>query len=138
MEQKDFKLIGNYVGGHPLLNNTINDVYACELEDVIGLYINKSWNFNPIRIASLNIKAISNIQINDASTIDSKVTLGRVLLVGVFALAWRKKKKTEQAFLIITWKKEMFENQTIFSFDGKNAMQKANTARNELIQMCKE
>ena len=138
MEQRDFKLIGNYVGGHPLLNNTINDVYACELEDVIGLYINKSWNFNPIRIASLNIKAISNIQINDASTIDSKVTLGRVLLVGVFALAWRKKKKTEQVFLIITWKKEMFENQTIFSFDGKNAMQKANTARNELIQMCKE
>jgi hypothetical protein len=67
---------------------------------------------------------------------EKRITLGRVLLVGIFALAWRKKKKNELAFVTIEWK-EKFENSTIFSFEGQEAMQKANTARNELIKMCR-
>jgi hypothetical protein len=43
--------------------------------------------------SAIELSTISNISIEDASSIDKKVTLGRVLLVGVFALAWRKSKK---------------------------------------------
>jgi len=134
----DYKLMGDYVGGHPLLNNTVNNILAREDEQEIGLYKSLSLFESPTRIASIPINAISNIQISDATTIENKITLGRVLLVGVFALAWRKKKKIEHTFLIVTWKNGKFDNDTIFSFEGKNAMQKTNIARNELIQMCKE
>ena len=61
-----------------------------------------------------------------------------IFLVGIFALGWRKKKKNELAFLIIEWKKGKFENSTIFSFEGKEAFQNANTSRNKLISFYEE
>ena len=48
-----------------------------------------------------------------------------------------KKKKNEIAFVVINWNDGRFDHATTFSFDGKDAMQLANTARNNLISMCK-
>lgn len=86
--------------------------------------------------AEIPIEAVSDITIEDASSIEKKITVGRIFLVGIFALGWRKKKKNELAFLVIEWKKGKFEHFTTFSFEGKEAFQNANTARNKLISYC--
>ena len=83
---------------------------------------------------AIPINSIKEILIEDATTIENKVTLGRVILVGIFALAWKKKKKNELSFVTIQWTKERFNHTTIFSFEGSNAMQIANKVRNRLIR----
>ena len=43
--------------------------------------------------------------------------------------------KKELAYLTINWKQGKFNHDTYFEFEGKDAMQKANTARNEIIKL---
>ena len=57
-----------------------------------------------------------------------------MLLVGVFALAWKKKKKNEEAFLNINWTDGKYEHETLFQFEDKGAFQEANKVRNSLIK----
>ncbi len=82
-------------------------------------------------IPSINIK---NILVEDQSTVERRVTLGRMLLVGIFAFAWSKRQKNELAYLIFEWSDGRFEHETIFEFEGRDAMVKANTARNGVIK----
>lgn len=139
MDYTQFSSLSTYVGGHPGLDNNIEDVFCRKENENLELYripiINVSM---PEKIAqsTIPINDITNIIVEDASSIEKRVTLGRVILVGIFALAWRKKKKNEIAFLVIEWKKGKFEHATTFSFEGKDAMQNANTARNKIINIC--
>lgn len=132
----DFKKCGTYIGGHPALDVTVEGISIRKSETKIEIYRFPSISEIPVLIADIPINSISGINVEDSSSMEKRITLGRVLLVGIFALAWRKKKKNELAFVTIEWK-EKFENSTIFSFEGQEAMQKANTARNELIKMCR-
>jgi len=126
--------VGKYVGGHPNIDKTIEkcSIYK-RTEDVVICEVGQ--NYFPTPKSRIPINSIKNIQVEDASSIEKKITLGRVLLVGVFALAWRKNKKDEHAFVTIDWDDGKFDHSTVFAFDGKNAMQNANTARNNLIKM---
>ena len=74
---------------------------------------------------------VLNVNVLDSSTIENKITLGRVLLVGVFALAWKKNKKKEMYFLEIEWNDGGFDH-------NKQNQQRANTARNALIKGLKK
>lgn len=132
---KNLKPIGNYVGGHPYIDDFIQDVkYKIEDGDII-LYSYRSAGFgNYKEVARIAIKSINNVEIKDASQIHREVTLGRLLLVGVFSLAWRKKKVDEMSFTVIDWSLGKFSNQTTFVFEGDSAMQKANIVRNDLIR----
>lgn len=129
--------VGTYVGGHPNIDNNIEDalIYVSDESFKIAKKISGKRPiafYTPIPIAS-----IKNISLEDSTTIDKKVTLGRVLLVGIFALAWKKNKKNEMAFVSIDWNDGRFDHSTLFSFVGTDATQKANTARNKLIRMLK-
>jgi hypothetical protein len=135
----DFKCLGMYASGHPLIDNSRDNVYVKREGDDIVLYTEDMPDASmPVEIKDSNIpiQDITAIKVEDASTVEKKVTLGRMVLVGIFALAWKKKKKNEMAFVNIVWKKGKFENDTTFMFQGKDAAQKANKARNELIKMC--
>lgn len=137
LSYSDFHFIGTYVGGHPNLDKTIENVYYKKESTTLSLYEIPLMKISiPEKIAEIPINDISNISIEDSSTIEKRITLGRVLLVGVFALAWRKKKKEELSFLLIEWKKGRFEHTTTFSFTGKEAFTKANSIRNNLISLC--
>ena len=128
--------VGTYVGGHPNKNETVE--YCCvfkkdgDLEFYRRLIAEK-----PVKLFAIKNESIKTITIEDATTMESKITLGRVLLVGIFSLAWKKKKKNEIAFVVIEWSDGRFDHSTTFSFEGKEAMQNANKARNSLIEMCK-
>jgi len=126
--------IGKYVGGHPKIDKTIEkcSIYK-RTEDIVICEVGQ--DYFPSPKSRIPINSIKNIQVEDATSIEKKITLGRVLLVGVFALAWRKNKKDEHAFVTIDWNDGKFDHSTIFAFDGKLAMQTANTARNCLIKM---
>jgi hypothetical protein len=138
LKPTNFKKCGNYVGGHPSLDKPIVGTAILRSDDVLKIYeFPFSTKVPKYMAADIPIAAIKNIQVEDASSLDKKVTLGRVLLVGVFALAWKKKKKNELAFVTIEWK-DRFEHQTVFSFEGKLAMQSANTARNSIISILKD
>lgn len=137
----DFIPIGMYAGGHPELNNSINNVCFKKSKKEIEFFSSKLFGYDsPVKIENGNIPvdSISDIRLEDASTVEKNITLGRLALVGIFAFAWKKKKRTEVAFLVIVWKKGRFEQSTTFMFQGKTAMTMANTARNKMMKMCTE
>ena len=135
----DFKNVGMYAGGHPSLNDSIKNVFAFKKEDKLIFYTEKIEGVEMPEIipnSDIPINDITDIKLEDATTIENKITVGRLLLTGVFAFAWKKKKKNEIASVTIYWSMGKFNQETIFIFEGKNAFQKANTARNELMKMC--
>lgn len=134
-----FKSVGMYAGGHPSINDSKKYVYAFKEGDSISLYTEEVPDVSlPKKIegSEMLIESITDIKVEDSTTVERRITLGRMLLVGVFAFAWKKKKKDESAFVTITWSKGKFEQNTTFMFEGKNAYMRANVARNNLINMC--
>lgn len=131
----DFKKCGTYVGGHPTLDKTIEGIAIRKDDKLLRIYEFPNQLEMPKFRGNIPIESISDIKVEDATSIERRLTVGRLLLVGIFAFAWKKKKKNEMAFVTIEWK-EKFEHNTVFCFEGKEAMQNANTARNQLIRMC--
>lgn len=138
MSYSQFYPLGTYVGGHPNLDHTKEQVYFRKVDDLISFYrIETIGTSMPDNLhVNIEIDSIENITIEDASSIEKKITVGRIFLVGVFALAWKKKKKNEVAFVSIEWKRGKFSHSTLFTFEGADAFEKANIARNKLISIC--
>ena len=132
--KRDRKIyVGKYVSGHPDINNAIPylDIYSTDTE----LQIVEKVGNEPIKKAVIKNTSIIDVLAEDQSTIEKRITLGRVLLTGIFALAWKKKKKVELAYLTIEWNDGRFKHDTIFEFEGAGALEKANTARNAIIKI---
>nr|WP_294897851.1 hypothetical protein [uncultured Pedobacter sp.] len=128
---------GKYVSGHPEIDKEFTHTVLLRKADNIVVSQQLNTGMMPSNRAYIPIENIKDIAAEDASTFERRVTLGRVLLTGVFALAWRKKKKNEMAFLTIEWNDGRFDHSTVFNFEGFQAMQSANTARNQLIKWAK-
>lgn len=154
-----------YVYGHPDIDEPIEYTLIVKMnENMLGIYIDipmgtlfvikskgipatlkgiksieskkmlKPTDF-PIKVAEIPISSIKDIVIEDASTIEKKVTLGRMLAVGLFAFALKKEVKTKLSYLTIKWNDGKFEHETIFEFKGEKSIENCNTARNKLIRI---
>lgn len=130
----DYVKAGKYIGGHPDIDNEIENVLLYKLEDKLIISTKLTQYDIPKKIASIPIDSIQSINAEDASTFERRLSVGRILLVGIFALAWKKKKKNEISFLTIDWRGGRFDNSTSFVFDGVNSGQQANTCRNKIIK----
>lgn len=129
-----------FVSGHPDVNESFINTYIYKDADKLILAWADSTHSPFIKFAEIPVSSIKNILIEDVSTFEKRLSLGRVLLVGVFALAWRKNKKEERAFLIISWSDGQFDHDSVFSFDKTkffNPLSNANFSRNKLIKLCK-
>ena len=126
---------GKYFSGHPDINTPVEKTIIYPIDGILAIMNATSYNTAPVKIAEINNSFIKNVQVLDKTSIENKVTLGRVLLTGVFALAWKKKKVNEAAYLTIEWNDGRFDHETIFEYEGKGSMQAANTARNKIIQV---
>ena len=155
---------GRYIAGHPDLNNPLPgtmlfpkgegvdilhhpkgfehempDIPRGGITNILGVDImphtKEVEHEIPVLVAKIPRDAIKNILAEDQSTVEKRITVDRLLLIGDFAFAWKKKAKNEVAFLTIEWNDGRFDNETIFEFEGKDAMEKANTARNQLIKI---
>lgn len=89
----DFIDMGMYASGHPNLDKSIEGMKAVAKDGNLDLYEYPYQFKMPEKKAEIPIAAISNITVEDASTVERKITIGRMILVGVFAFAWRKRRK---------------------------------------------
>jgi hypothetical protein len=127
--------IGTFISGHPDINDQVQNVSI--FKDGSSLVIYQRFGSSCNVRGFIPIEKIKNIIVEDQSSFEKRVTLGRVLLVGVFALAWRKKKKNEMYFLVISWNDGKFDHETLFQITGLDIPNNSNTIRNKLIQACK-
>jgi hypothetical protein len=135
LSNSDFKITeSTYVGGHPLWNDNVPYIVYRREDDKLQFYSRQADYMMPAYKFEIPIDTIKNIGIEDATSIESKVTVGRLFFVGIFAFAWKKKKKNELAFVTIEWNDGRFDHTTIFNIESNLAMQKANTMRNNLIR----
>lgn len=135
LSYNSFKYIGKYVGGHPSQEFVIKKVLVkseahklCFYKDEPSLSL-LSHSFD---IMKDNIKEII---IQDKSTIEKRLKLGQIILVGIFALTWYKNKNKELAFIVIECNDDEGDYSTLFAFEGHKANQNANVARNHLIKL---
>ena len=128
--QNDLTQIGDYVSGHPNIDNSKNSVSYIISNNNIEFY-----DVQISLLAKTPLEQIKDVYIEDASTIEKRISAGRLLLVGVFALAWQKNKKNEMAFLILKLNDGRFDHECIFQFNGKDAISTANAKRNVLIRV---
>lgn len=133
-----------YLGGHPAIDNTSylrvfekdNQVVLVRffreqvVDDKVGLYDSYDYEI----CGSIPFNSIKDVAFENASTIESRITAGRMLLVGALAFAWKKKEKQESAYLIINWNDGRFSHEALFEFVGDGSIQSANTGRNKLIK----
>ena len=126
---------GKYIAGHPKLDNAIQFTAIALNKETFTIYTYPFGNKRAIPkvVAEIATNLIKNIIIEDSSTIEKRVTVGRLLALGVFAFAAKKKTVNELAYLTIQWNDGKYDHDTYFEFEGKGAMQKANSARNHLI-----
>ncbi len=126
-----------YLNGHLDLNEALEGVFLFLCDKTIDILQEEENTIRKIKLASIKKDSISNIAIEDETTIEKRVSFKRILLVGIFALAWKKKEVNEMAFIIIEWQEGKFSHETTFQIIGKGAMQNANIIRNKLIKALK-
>jgi len=124
-----------YIAGHPSLNAPIQKTVIFFTDTSLDIF--DSSTLTQRKVATILKEDVTNILIEDKTTIERRVTVARLLLTGIFAFALKKKQVNELAYLIIEWNEGRFKHETIFEFEGKDSMEKANTARNSLIRVLK-
>ena len=133
LEPNQLIFTGKYTSGHPDLDKPLEATEMAAIDNDLNIYFtNKDAILS--YIAKIPIDQIENITIEDASTIERRVTAGRLLVTGIFAFAIKKKKKDEMSYLIIEWNDGKFKHETIFEFVNNGAIEKSNEARNFLIR----
>ncbi|HUW06997.1 MAG TPA: hypothetical protein VMW01_12125 [Williamwhitmania sp.] len=126
--------IGKYVAGHPDINDAIPKTSIFPKDNKLEIMLETPMAM-PVKKGEIENQFIKNILAEDLSTVEKRVTVGRLLMTGIFAFALKKKKKNELAYLTIEWNDGRFDHETIFEFEGAGAMQNANTARNKIIKI---
>lgn len=134
-EPQDMLRMGALVSGHPEVDERVPLCGAFIKGKGLHLlqYYDELLNVKPKPLGVIPCDAVSNVLVEDQSTIEKRITATRMILVGVFALAWRKKTKKELAYLTIFWNKGKFENETVFEFESKDSLARANKLRNAII-----
>ncbi len=129
---KSQTIVGDFMGGHPDIDDSIKSAMMFFADDKLAI-CDKS-----IKIKGSILKdSIKDVILEDATTFGKRLSLGRIALVGVFALAWRKNSKNENSYLLIEWNDGRFDHTSSFLFEGGGSVQSSNAVRNKLIRWLK-
>lgn len=80
-----------------------------------------------------------DIYVEDQSTIDSRVSISRLLLVGIFALTWKKRETFSLSYIIFKYKNDIgLEDQMIIQSDSKDSFQYFTNVKYNLLKFWKE
>ncbi|HIT81372.1 MAG TPA: hypothetical protein IAD09_03910 [Candidatus Caccoplasma merdavium] len=138
-----FEFMGHYVYGHPKVKSPAPDIVYGRLETghIVFYQIGETeYNvFPPSAIEGFKILCnnIEDARVEDETTFESRITIPRMFVAGLYSLAWKKRDKHEAAFLRVIWRDGRFTNETVFGFDGTGAISSADKARNFVISCCK-
>lgn len=117
---KDHIEIGSYLLG---LSSEAKGEFKtlCAINGNSFLFIEKNSN----KILGKIIKSqIKGVYIEDKSKIESRVTVTRLLTVGIFAFVLKKKQVNSKYYLLIDWE-DKIKNNTIFEFANIDTANKA-------------
>ena len=120
--------LGKHITG---LNNVgqYDDPITCAVLENNFLFISSGGK----ELGRIPRNSINQIVVDDRSKITQSVTVGRVLALGIFALAVPATKKLSDYYLLIDWNNESGEKEnTIFEFDMPSANIFANQAATAL------
>lgn len=122
-----------YVAGIPNLNKN----FTVEIQPEA-----KSLNFIDFttkkKMIQINREDILNIYVEDDTSIESRVGIKRMLLVGIFAFAWKKRKTNPLGFLVIEYKDDISgAEKAIFQSTTKDAFQNLNNIKYNLLSYWK-
>jgi len=120
--------IGKYIAGLPTAN-TPTDVVECAITNESFIFLAGFGD----ELGRIPRDMINQIIVDDKSQISQRLTVTRMLTLGIFSLAAPKKKKDIEFCLVIDWNDERgIRNNTIFEFTGSTSNTLANTAANTL------
>lgn len=120
-----------YLTGHPNLDHS--DCFNIEVQDYKLIFFGLDDEF----VAAINGQFITEISVCDKSVLQERVTLGRVALLGLWALAAPKREKIAICHLVITWQDEHSTRQTAFEYNGYEPLLRADRARDTLVRELK-
>jgi hypothetical protein len=126
---------GKYISGHTAINASFENATLYVKDDIVKIYGTEANAGLKKFYANITTVSISGISVEDESSIQTRVGLKRLIALGVFAFAVKKKEKKELAYVIIEWTQGKFNNETVFEFEGAGALNKANACRNRLINV---
>lgn len=124
-----------YLHGIPNFNSPARVVFEPQIDGVALL------NADADEKMFLRLKRtdIINISVEDQTTIEKRVGFKRLLLVGIFALAWKKKDINPLSFLIIEYKDRAGLIQEVYiQSDKKNGYQTFNNIKYNLYRFWKD
>jgi hypothetical protein len=134
ISHKDFEPMGNYLGGHPGSENMITSaVFRKNSNCCLFFYKDGSYSMPEFKF-KIKIKSFKNIFVDDLSSFEEKVISGRIKLTSAAGKILKKNKSGKMAFVTINWTDGQSEHSTVFSFEGKDSLEKANTARGNFLQ----
>ena len=130
----DFEPMGNYLGGHPASDNVIaSTVFRKNSDCCLFFYKDGSYSLPEYKF-KIKIRSFKNIFVDDLSSFEKKLISGAITLTKEASNLIKKKNDGQLAFITINWTDGQSDNSTVFSFEGKDAMQRANTAKDSFLQ----
>ncbi len=133
LSARDFVESGTYIGGHPSVTEIIHSLVFRRTPKDFVFYVRPANVYIPAEKFSIPVASVVSIELEDTSTVEEKVTAHRILLLGPFALAFKKQIKRDSCFVSVEWNEGKQIYSTYFYFDGYNAMLNANEFRYKLI-----
>jgi hypothetical protein len=124
--------VGKYLAGLPNVDRTIDGI-KCAITDKEFVFLLAATELGRIPRDSVN-----QIFVDNKSQILQRLTVSRMLTLGVFSLAAPKKKKYEEFCLAIDWENELGVRQnSVFEFSGSMSNTMSNQAINTLTKYVK-
>lgn len=133
-----FLYSAKYIQGIPNFDTPTNVMFEPQADGLILLNKDKSIDGKEVFI-KFNKSDIINISVEDQTTIEKRIGFKRLLLVGIFAIAWRKKQTNPLSFLIIEYKDDIGLTQEVYlQSDKKDGYQTFNNIKYNLYKYWKE
>ena len=106
--------IGKYLAGFENFSSELGDVY-CYVTDDKFLFTESLGD----EIGNIKLNSLTNIFLEDKSTVGQRLTATRILTLGIFSLAAPKKKKNKEYCIVFEWEDINGEkNNVVFEFSG--------------------
>lgn len=136
--KKDIKSVdkiliyGKYLVGFPNIKSGAN-ISECYINDKYFIFRK---GIQQVEVGRIPRDQINNILIDNKSQITQRITVTRLLTLGIFSVALPKKEEQQRSYLLIDWNNEEGARQnTIFEFLSRNVAYKLLNELNKYVKV---